>query len=70
MLLTIIIIVFGAFAIASAFMEKPPYEGQVVYSPSPSEAKPFMYNGQRYDRDELSRMGLDEHAKHAILNYR
>lgn len=42
----------------------------VVYSPIKNQKKPFIYNGNRFNRNELDKMGFSNQCKSAIINYR
>ena len=42
----------------------------VVYSPLTNQNNPFVYNGQRFNRNELDKIGLSNQCKIAIINYR
>jgi len=41
----------------------------VIYRPVGFDQKPFIFNGKRYDRDELRAMGRDFQAHDAIHDY-
>jgi len=44
-------------------------ERTVRYSPLTNQNKPFILNSQRYNRDELIKLGYDKECSEAILHY-
>ena len=42
----------------------------VVYSPITNQKKPFIHNSNRFNRNELDKIGLSSQCKSAIINYR